>query len=727
MPTTETRISPARRVAGVGEYYFSRKLAEVRRLDSPELRVINLGIGSPDLAPDARVVETLVDAARRPDAHAYQPSRGIPRLRQGVAGLYRDVFGVSLDPEREILPLTGSKEGILHVSLAFVDDGDEVLVPEPGYPAYTSVTQLVGGTVRPYRLHERGPWAIDLDHLASQDLSRVKLMWVNFPHMPTGRVGAPHELERLVAFARRHRILLVSDNPYAMLAHPSPASLLSIAGAKDVALELGSLSKSHNMAGWRVGWVAGSPERVDLVLRVRSNMDSGTFLPTQLAAATALESRSAWFDALTATYAERRREVEQIARTLGCTFEPSQAGLFVWAQAPDGCANVDDWLDNVLHATKVFVTPGSVFGPAGRRHVRLSLCCPLDVLNEAHARIAAWQSLGRQAGASSSTAAVPQPSTSALAIPSSPPGRTVAIVGLGLIGGSIAIALRESGLAQRIIGIDASPEHAAIALKREFVDEIGTLEHSPGDADVVVLAVPVDALETLAPAVLDTVGDNAVVIDVGSTKQSICDAVAGHPRRAQFVAAHPIAGTEHSGPAAALSGLFREKVNIVCDRDRSSGHALAVAQALFDALGLRTVFMAAGDHDRHLAYVSHLSHVTSFVLGQTVLDIESDEKNIFLLAGSGFESTVRLAKSSPAMWAPIFQRNAVPLTKALDEYIAHLQRFRDALTARDANRLRGIMTDANEIRRVLPGGAPDAVRPRDTGMAAVTHGEGVRT
>ncbi len=719
MPTTGTRISPTRRAAGVGEYYFSRKLAEVRRLDSPDLRVINLGIGSPDLAPDARVVETLVEAARRSDAHAYQPSRGIPRLRQGVAGLYRDVFGVALDPDREILPLTGSKEGIFHVSLAFVDDGDEVLVPDPGYPAYTSVTRLVGGTVRPYRLHERGPSSIDLDNLASQDLSRVKLMWVNFPHMPTGRVAAPHELEQLVAFARRHRILLVSDNPYAMLAHPSPASLLSIEGAKDVALELGSLSKSHNMAGWRVGWVAGSSECVDLVLRVRSNMDSGTFLPTQLAAATALESRSVWFDALTATYAERRRQVEQIARTLGCTFEPSQAGLFVWAQAPDACADVDGWLDDVLHATKVFITPGSVFGPAGRRHVRLSLCCPLDVLSEAHARIAAWQSHGRQAGARPVTAAVPQPS--------GPPGRTVAIVGLGLIGGSIAIALRESGFAQRLIGIDASPEHAAIALNRGLVDEIGALEHTLGQADVVVLAVPVDALETLAPAVLDTIGDDTVVIDAGSTKQAICDAIAGHPRRAQFVAAHPIAGTEHSGPAAALSGLFRHKVNIVCDRDRSSGHALAVAQALFDALGLRTVFMAAGDHDRHLAYVSHLSHVTSFVLGQTVLDIESDEKNIFLLAGSGFESTVRLAKSSPAMWAPIFQRNAVPLTKALDEYIAHLQRFRDALTARDADRLRGIMTEANEIRRVLPGAAPDAVRPRETGMAAATHGERGRT
>lgn len=716
MNTTGSRITPARRIAGVGEYYFSRKLAEVRGLDSPSLRVINLGIGSPDLAPDRQVIETLVEAARRPDSHAYQASRGIPRLRQAVAGLYRDVFGVTLDPDAEILPLMGSKEGILHVSLAFVDEGDEVLVPSPGYPAYSAVTRLVGGVVRPYRLHERGPFSIDLDELESQDLSRVKLMWVNFPHMPTGRAAAPHDFERLVAFARRHRVLLVSDNPYAMLAHPSPRSVLSAEGARDVALELGSLSKSHNMAGWRVGWVTGSSEHVDLVLRVRSNMDSGTFLPVQLAAAKALDSRSLWFDALNATYAERRREVEQIARALGCTFEPSQAGLFVWANAPDDCADVDAWLDEILHATKVFITPGSVFGDAGRRHVRLSLCNPLEVLREARARIESWQSRGAARDASAPARGAPRP-------PSRTSGRTVVIVGLGLIGGSIAIALRESGFAQRFIGIDASPEHAAVALGRGLVDEIGTLEHATRDADVVVLAVPVDALETLAPAVLDAVGDDTVVFDVGSTKQAICDAIGGHPRRGQFVAAHPIAGTEHSGPDAALSGLFQNKVNIVCDRDRSSDDALAVAQALFSALGLRTVFMAAAEHDRHLAYVSHLSHVTSFVLGQTVLDIESDEKNIFLLAGSGFESTVRLAKSSPDMWAPIFQRNAVPLTKALDEYIAHLQHFREALAGENADRLRAIMTEANDIRRVLPG----AIGPKEGVPAAATHVRGVTT
>jgi prephenate dehydrogenase len=574
-----------------------------------------------------------------------------------------------------------------------------VLVPDPGYPTYAAVTSLVGGIARAYRLREDRSWGIDLDALESSDLSRVKVMWINFPHMPTGRVATREELERLVRLARRNRFLLASDNPYAMIGSPSPLSVLSIDGAKEVSIELGSLSKSHNMAGWRVGWVAGRREHVDLVLRVRSNMDSGTFLPIQLAAATALESRSNWFDTLDATYAARRRETEAVARALGCTFDDGQAGLFVWARVPDNIVDVEEWLDAILRETKVFVTPGFVFGEAGRRHVRISLCNPVEVMREARERLEAF--VGRANSALRAPLSAPRTPHPAPQSAIRNPQFNVTIIGLGLIGGSIAIDLRERGLASRIVGVDANPENADVALARGLVDEVASLERALPDSDVVVLAVPVDAIEELAPAVLDAIGEHAVVVDTGSTKRGVCEAVAGHPRRDRFVAAHPIAGTENSGPSAALSGLFREKVNIVCERERTADSAIDTALALFDALGLRTTFMGPREHDLHLAYVSHLSHVTSFVLGQTVLDIENDEANIFLLAGSGFASTVRLAKSSPSMWAPIFDGNTPFLAKALDEYIAHLQRFRQALGDRDVDRLRAIMTEANEIRRVL--------------------------
>jgi len=691
-------ITPARRTRNVGEYYFSRKLAEVRGLDTPELPVINLGIGSPDLAPSSETIETLVESARLSTSHAYQSYRGIPRLRNAMARFHSDVFGVDLNADSEILPLMGSKEGILHITTAFVDEGDEVLIPDPGYPTYASVTKLVGGTPRTYRLREELDWGIDLDELERSDLSRVKVMWINFPHMPTGRAASRAELERLLDIAKRNEFLLVNDNPYVMLGGHEPLSILSFDGARDVALELGSLSKSHNMAGWRVGWVAGSPEHVDLVLRVRSNMDSGMFLPVQLAAARALESGKDWFDQLNATYAERRHEANEILRELGCSFVEDQSGLFVWAKAPDSIDDVEIWLDAILHETHVFITPGFIFGEAGRRFVRISLCNPIETLREAKARIEAFSSQSRTSRPTPSR--VSQLDTTLDEARLAPAPR-VTIIGLGLIGGSIAIDLRKAGFTSHITGIDANPENSATALSRGLIDEIGSLEGALPDSDVVILAIPVDDIESLTPEVLDLVGDRAVVIDAGSTKQSICASIAGHPRRAQFVAAHPIAGTENSGPEAAFSGLFRNKINIFCDRERSSENALGIANEVFTALGMRSVFMGPREHDLHLAYVSHLSHVTSFVLGQTVLDIENDEKSIFLLAGSGFASTVRLAKSSPAMWAPIFDRNGSFLTKALDEYIVHLQRFRQALADRDVDRLRLIMTEANDIRRVL--------------------------
>lgn len=380
-------IAPAMRTRGVGEYWFSRKLAEVRRLDMPEQRVINLGIGSPDLAPSTETIETLVDAARLATSHAYQGYRGVPALRGAIARFLADVFGACLDPDTMILPLMGSKEGILHVSLAFVDEGDEVLIPDPGYPTYTAVTRLVGGVARTYTLREDRGWGIDLDALEASDLSGVKLMWINFPHMPTGRAASLLELERLLDLAERNGFLLVNDNPYAMIgAHP-PLSLLAIDGALEHTLELGSLSKSHNMAGWRVGWVAGHSELIDQVLRVRSNMDSGMFLPVQLAAAKALESREVWFEELNRTYAQRRAAAEEILRVLGCTFREDQAGLFAWARVPDSIADVEAWLDEILYATRVFIVPGSIFGNAGRRHIRVSLCNPIDVIREASGRI----------------------------------------------------------------------------------------------------------------------------------------------------------------------------------------------------------------------------------------------------------------------------------------------------------------------------------------------------
>lgn len=398
-------IAPAKRVATVSEYYFSRKLAEVRRLDLGEPRVINLGIGSPDLAPDPSVVEVLSGSARSNSAHGYQSYRGIPELRRAIAEFSRDTYGVELDPETMVLPLMGSKEGIMHVSMAFLDDGDEVLLPDPGYPTYASAAKLAGATPRTYTIGEGPGDAIDLEALERQDLSRVKLMWVNFPHMPTGRVASAGELQHVVDLARRHRFLVVNDNPYSLILNDSPRSILAARGADEVALELNSLSKSHNMAGWRIGWVAGSSEHLDAVLRVKSNMDSGMFLPMQLAAAKALESRGEWFAALNATYAERRHQAAELVRALGCGEVESRPGLFVWAKAPDAVGDVEAWLDEILHATKVFLVPGFVFGEAGRRHVRVSLCRPAEAIADARDRVVAFMAARLEGGARTAVAA----------------------------------------------------------------------------------------------------------------------------------------------------------------------------------------------------------------------------------------------------------------------------------------------------------------------------------
>ena len=380
-------ITTADRIANVEEYYFSRKLAEVRALDRPELRVINLGIGSPDQAPSASTIEALIDSARNPAHHGYQSYKGIPALRNGIAALYKNTYQVELDPETMILPLIGSKEGIMHISMAFVNEGDEVLVPNPGYPTYSSVTKLVGGTIRHYTLDEGTNWGIDIESLRKSDLSRVKIMWVNFPHMPTGRVASRTELEELVGLARQHGFLIVNDNPYSMILNDRPLSILSVDGADDVALELNSLSKSHNMAGWRLGWVAGRKEYIDAVLRVKSNMDSGMFLGLQHAAAEALKNGKAWFDQVNGLYARRKIAAAKILDALNCTYSADQAGLFVWAKASDAIDDIEKWIDEILYATRVFITPGFIFGNAGKRYVRISLCSTEESLHEALQRI----------------------------------------------------------------------------------------------------------------------------------------------------------------------------------------------------------------------------------------------------------------------------------------------------------------------------------------------------
>ncbi|MBN8577313.1 MAG: aminotransferase class I/II-fold pyridoxal phosphate-dependent enzyme [Cytophagales bacterium] len=380
-------IKTANRIANVEEYYFSKKLAEVRGLDSPAHPVINLGIGSPDLAPAPAAVEALHATAQKATSHGYQNYKGVPAVRQAIQQFYKTTYGVNLNPETEILPLMGSKEGIMHIAMAFVNEGEEVLIPDPGYPTYSSVAKLVGAKVRTYPLQESLDWGIDVAALQQSDLSKVKIMWVNFPHMPTGRVASREELSALVNLARQNNFLIVNDNPYSLILNDNPQSILAVEGAEAVALELNSLSKSHNMAGWRIGWVAGNKELVDAVLRVKSNMDSGMFLGLQLAAAEALKSGAAWFTELNSVYKKRRTAAHKILNALGCSFSENQSGLFVWAKAPAYVPDVEKWIDEVLYATHVFITPGFIFGAGGARYIRISLCATEEKLSEALIRI----------------------------------------------------------------------------------------------------------------------------------------------------------------------------------------------------------------------------------------------------------------------------------------------------------------------------------------------------
>lgn len=380
-------ISPARRLDNIQEYYFARKLAEIADLRKQGLEVLNLGIGSPDLPPAPEVAALLGEQSGRPDTHAYQSYTGIPELREAFAAWYRQYFQVELDPGKEILPLIGSKEGIVHIAMTFLEAGDEALVPNPGYPTYSAASQLAGASVRHYDLLPENGWKPDLDSLEQQDLSRAKIMWVNYPNMPTGARADRRFFGQLIGFAKRHRLLIVNDNPYSFILNDQHLSLLSIPGAGELALELNSLSKSHNMAGWRVGMLAGRADYLSQVLRFKSNMDSGMFRPVQAAAALALQAGDDWYAGLNAIYASRREKVYELLRRLGCVWEPGAVGMFVWAKIPDRWQDGFELTDRLLAEKQVFITPGGIFGSRGNDHVRVSLCSPEKVFEEAIARV----------------------------------------------------------------------------------------------------------------------------------------------------------------------------------------------------------------------------------------------------------------------------------------------------------------------------------------------------
>lgn len=382
-------ITTSSRLNGIGEYYFSKKLREIDELNKQGKQIINLGIGSPDLPPHPDVVAVLAEESSKPNVHAYQSYKGSPVLRKAFAHWYKEWYGVALDPETELLPLIGSKEGIMHICMTYLQEGDEALVPNPGYPTYQSAVKLAGGRVREYKLSEDKGWFPDLGELAKQDLSNVKLMWVNYPHMPTGTLPSDGMFADLVDFGKAFGILICHDNPYSFILNDDPRSILSVPGAKDVVLELNSLSKAQNMAGWRVGVLAGSKERINEVLTFKSNMDSGMFLPVQLAAAKALGLGKDWYDTLNAVYRKRREKAFELLDLLGCRYDKGQSGMFVWARIPENFDSGYAVSDKVLYEANVFITPGGIFGTEGDGYVRISLCSTEEKLYEALNRVKA--------------------------------------------------------------------------------------------------------------------------------------------------------------------------------------------------------------------------------------------------------------------------------------------------------------------------------------------------
>ena len=380
-------MKTSKRLDGIGEYYFSQKLREIEELNKAGKNIINLGIGSPDRPPHPDVIKVLQEESSKPNTHAYQSYKGSPVLRKAISDWYKKWYDVGLDPDTEILPLIGSKEGIMHVCMTYLDKGDEVLVPDPGYPTYTSAVKLAGGKCVEYKLSEKHNYVPDLDKLKKNKLKKVKLMFVNYPQMPTGQLPTKGLFERLVAFGKKNKILIVHDNPYSFILNDEPMSLLSIYGAKDWVLELNSLSKSHNMAGWRVGMLCGAKERIAEVLRFKSNMDSGMFLPVQLAAAKALTLGKEWHKEVNNVYKVRREKVFELLDLLGCTYSKEQAGLFVWARVPGKYKDGFTLSDEVLYKSGVFITPGGIFGGAGKKYVRVSLCNTEEKIQEAARRI----------------------------------------------------------------------------------------------------------------------------------------------------------------------------------------------------------------------------------------------------------------------------------------------------------------------------------------------------
>ncbi len=389
MENSPMKMQVADRLSGVGEYYFSKKLREIDQMRAAGKDIISLGVGGPDQPPHPKVIARLAAEAAKPNTHAYQPYKGTAILRNAFARWYGRFYGVTLDPESEILPLIGSKEGIMHVCMTYLNPGDKVLIPNPGYPTYRSAATIAGGVCVDYLLREENGWMPDFDEIERQGLDGVKIMIVNFPHMPTG--AAPREglFRDLVAFARRNGILLLHDNPYSVIRNEHPESLLATEGAKDVALELNSLSKSHSMAGWRIGMLAGAKERIDEVIRFKSNMDSGMFYPMQAAAAEALDLDVEWYRDLNRIYREREVIGFELLDLMGCSYAKPQSGLFVWGRLPEGVGDCFEFSDKLLYGCGVFITPGGIFGSEGNNYIRISLCSPVEVLLRAKERIAA--------------------------------------------------------------------------------------------------------------------------------------------------------------------------------------------------------------------------------------------------------------------------------------------------------------------------------------------------
>lgn len=381
-------IKPADRLSQVAEYYFSRKLKEIERLNAEGKDIVSLAIGSPDMPPSRQTIDKLCEVARQAGSHGYQPTMGTPELRQAMAGFYKRWYGVSIDPQTEIQPLIGSKEGILHITLAFVNTGDKVLVPNPGYPTYTSLSKLLGAEVVTYNLREDDGWQPDFDELEAMNLTGVRLMWTNYPNMPTGAPALMETYRRLVSFARRHNIVVVNDNPYSLILNEKPVSLMQVEGAKDCCIELNSMSKSHNMPGWRVGMCVSNRQFIQWILKVKSNIDSGTFRGIQLAAAEAYNNSDAWHhQANVETYQQRRRLAEAIMQELDCEYGKDQVGMFLWGRIPDYYTTAEELTEKVLHRARVFITPGFIFGSNGERYVRISLCAKDEKMEEALKRI----------------------------------------------------------------------------------------------------------------------------------------------------------------------------------------------------------------------------------------------------------------------------------------------------------------------------------------------------